>query len=224
VTDTISFLLKVIFILENLNSELNVTLKKTEISAIILAGGIGKRMGRKNKGLLIFRGKPLIEHVIEKLHDQVSAVVISCNEELEQYRRYHYPIATDILNNDPSKTDNNEYNKEGNGPLAGLLSAGRKITTPYCFITACDMPFLPKTIVLDLASAIGDKDAISIKTRQGTEPLVSLVRTSSLQSIEHHLTSNRKSVKSWLATLSWTTLDSDSEQQFINLNHPEELH
>ena len=104
------------------------------------------------------------------------------------------------------------------------MSAGRKITTPYCFITACDMPFLPKTIVLDLANAIGDYDAISIKTSQGTEPLASLVRSSSLQSIEHHLKTNHKSVKSWLATLSWTTLDSDLKQQFRNLNHPEDLH
>ena len=48
-----------------------------KISAIILAGGIGTRMGRKNKGLLIFNGKPLIEHVLEKLHDQVSNIVIN---------------------------------------------------------------------------------------------------------------------------------------------------
>lgn len=204
------------------------TLKTSEISAIILAGGIGTRMGRKNKGLLIFNGKPLIEHVLEKLHDQVSNIVISCNEDLDQYRRFNYPIAIDDFNldtnNTNSETDDKQNNKEGIGPLAGLLSAGRKITTPYCFITACDMPFLPRTIVLDLANALGDKDAISIKTSEGTEPLASLIRTSSLQSIEAHLKTNRRSVVSWLATLSWITLESELKQQFRNLNHPEDLH
>ncbi|MFB0933770.1 MAG: molybdenum cofactor guanylyltransferase [Pseudomonadales bacterium] len=191
------------------------TLKTSEISAIILAGGIGTRMGRKNKGLLIFNGKPLIEHVLEKLHDQVSNIVISCNEDLDHYLRF---------NNTNSETDDKQNNKEGIGPLAGLLSAGRKITTPYCFITACDMPFLPRTIVLDLANALGDKDAISVKTREGTEPLASLIRTRSLQSIEAHLKTNRRSVVSWLATLSWITLESELKQQFRNLNHPEDLH
>ena len=199
------------------------TLKTSEISAIILAGGIGTRMGSKNKGLLIFNGKPLIEHVLEKLHDQVSNIVISCNEDLDQYRQFNYPIAIDDFNTN-SETDNKLHNKEGIGPLAGLLSAGRKITTPYCFITACDMPFLPRTIVLDLANALGDKDAISVKTSERTEPLASLIRTSSLQSIEAHLKTNRRSVVSWLATLSWITLESELKQQFRNLNHPEDLH
>jgi len=200
-----------------------VTLKTSEISAIILAGGIGKRMGRKNKGLLIFNGKPLIEHVLQKLHDQVSNIVISCNKDLDQYRRFNYPIAIDDFNTN-IETDDKLHNKEGIGPLAGLLSAGRKITTPYCFITACDMPFLPQTIVLDLANAMGDKDAISVKTSGGTEPLASLIRTNSLKSIEDHLRTNRRSVISWLATLSWTTLESDLTHQFRNLNHPEDLH
>lgn len=196
------------------------TLKPSELSAIILAGGMGKRMGSKNKGLLEYNGKPLIEHVINNIRDQVSTIVISCNEDLDQYRQFNYPIAVDDLD---VSDDHNKVTKKNMGPLSGLLSSSRKITTPYCFITACDMPNLPGTIVTDLANALGQHDAISIKTSRGIEPLVTLVRTQSLQTIEHHLKSNRRSVQSWLTTLSWTSLDSDLAQQFRNLNSPEDL-
>ena len=198
------------------------TLKQSEISAIILAGGVGKRMGSKNKGLLDYNGKPLIEHVINNIRDQVSTIVISCNEDLDQYRQFNYPIAVDT-HKDDSEGDAKHGDKQNMGPLAGLLSAMKKITTPYCFITACDMPYLPDTIVMDLADALGEQDAISIKTDRGIEPLVSLVRTPCMLGIEHHLKTNRRSVHSWLATLSWLTLNSDLTQQFRNLNHPEDL-
>jgi molybdopterin-guanine dinucleotide biosynthesis protein A len=48
-------------------------------SAIILAGGEGQRMGGADKGLMEWRNKPLIQHVIERLAPQVDEIIISSN-------------------------------------------------------------------------------------------------------------------------------------------------
>ena len=134
------------------------TLKTSEISAIILAGGIGTRMGSKNKGLLIFNGKPLIEHVLEKLHNQVSNIVISCNKDLDQYRRFNYPIAIDDFNTN-SETDNKLHNKEGIGPLAGLLSAGKRLDVSK-FPLLWRLPYIGEKLFMHRSEVIVKTDLI----------------------------------------------------------------
>ena len=46
------------------------------ISAVILAGGQGARMGGINKGLAPLQGRPMISHVIERLSPQVATIII----------------------------------------------------------------------------------------------------------------------------------------------------
>ena len=67
----------------------------SEITGIILAGGEGRRMGGIDKGLTLFRGRPLIEHVIERLQPQVCDIAISANRCLDDYGRYGFPLIRD---------------------------------------------------------------------------------------------------------------------------------
>ena len=46
------------------------------ISAVILAGGKARRMAGKDKGLQLLQGKPLIQHVIERVQPQISDIAI----------------------------------------------------------------------------------------------------------------------------------------------------
>ena len=46
---------------------------KGSITAVVLAGGQGNRMGGQDKGLLAFHGRPLIEHILDGLRPQVAA-------------------------------------------------------------------------------------------------------------------------------------------------------
>ena len=50
------------------------------ISGIILAGGLGRRMGGVDKGLQVLRGKPMVQHVIERLAPQVAEILINANQ------------------------------------------------------------------------------------------------------------------------------------------------
>ena len=50
---------------------------ETSISGVILAGGMGRRMGGQDKGLLLFEGRPLIEYLLDALSPQVSHILIN---------------------------------------------------------------------------------------------------------------------------------------------------
>ena len=49
------------------------------ITGIILAGGLGRRMGNVDKGLQLLRGKPMVQHVLERFAPQVDEVLINAN-------------------------------------------------------------------------------------------------------------------------------------------------
>src|SRR5690606_24625422 len=51
------------------------------IGALILAGGEGRRMGHRNKGLQRLRGKPLVAHVVDALSSHVTYLAISANQD-----------------------------------------------------------------------------------------------------------------------------------------------
>ena len=55
------------------------------ITGLILAGGMGRRMDSRDKGLVEFRGKPMVAHVIERLAPQVDSLIINANRSLAEY-------------------------------------------------------------------------------------------------------------------------------------------
>jgi molybdopterin-guanine dinucleotide biosynthesis protein A len=60
---------------------------------IILAGGRASRMGGE-KALIPFRGRPLIEHVIERAQAQVDELLINTNEP-ERFHQFGCLIVED---------------------------------------------------------------------------------------------------------------------------------
>lgn len=106
------------------------------ITGLILSGGQGTRMGRLNKGLHPFGKTTLIEHVIDRLKNQVDRIVINANKDIERYRAIGYPVWPD--------------NNLSRGPLSGFLTGLENCTSPYLMIVPCDTPMLPIGIVQQL--------------------------------------------------------------------------
>ncbi len=50
-----------------------------KIIGVVLAGGRATRMGGEDKGLQLLNGKPLWQHVADRLADQVSTIALSAN-------------------------------------------------------------------------------------------------------------------------------------------------
>ena len=100
-----------------------------DITVVILAGGMGRRMGGQDKGLVEFQGKSLIRHVVDAIRLQSSQILINANRNIEQYRAMGYPVVEDSLSG-------------FQGPLAGFLAALQTISTSYLLTLPCDGPFV----------------------------------------------------------------------------------
>jgi len=118
------------------------TAGRAPVAGVILAGGRGRRMGGQDKGWVIWQGRPLIEHVLERLLPQVDNVIISANRNLERYRALGYAVVED-----------NRVHGGYAGPLAGMLAGLERATAGWVACVPCDAPVLPADLVARLLSA-----------------------------------------------------------------------
>lgn len=175
-------------------------------SAIILAGGEGKRVGGRDKGLIPWHGKPMVEHIIEALEPQVQETLISCNRNKTIYAQYRLPIIEDS-------------NDGFLGPLIGLFSAHTHCKFDYVVTVPCDCPTLPTDLVARLHESLADYDMTVVRDSVGIQPLFLLSRKPCIASIESYLADGNRSVKGWLSGHRWTTADfSEYKDGFLNLN------
>jgi len=96
------------------------------ISAYILAGGKSTRF-KGDKTLYSFNGKPLIEHVYEKIRPLFDETGIISND-TEKFNYLGIPVYPDII--------------EGKGPIGGIYTALNVSKAHRVFIFATDMPYL----------------------------------------------------------------------------------
>jgi molybdopterin-guanine dinucleotide biosynthesis protein A len=101
------------------------------LSAIILAGGEGRRMGGLDKGLVLYQGKPLVQWVKAALPSPVNQIIISCNRHPQDYSQYGQTIH-DL----PSEFT---YG----GALSGILAALPLCQNDWVIITPCDLIYYP---------------------------------------------------------------------------------
>jgi molybdopterin-guanine dinucleotide biosynthesis protein A len=184
---------------------------KESITGIILAGGAGNRVGGRDKGLIIWQGRPLIEHCVQRLAPQVSGLIISCNRNLDSYRQYSSQLVEDA---------NSNYQ----GPLAGLVAAAEHVQTDLVLVAPCDVPQLPVDLVSRLLGGLNNDeftnaDVSYAKDDSHRHYLCALVRASALATLPGYLATGQRAVKHWYASLNTTSVDfSDCSDCFLNLN------
>lgn len=180
------------------------------ITAIILAGGQAKRMQGVDKGLLEYRGRKLIDHVIGRVAPQTGAVVISANRNLAAYRAFGYPVIADA-------------GAEFLGPLAGLSAAMQSICSPLVLSVACDLPSLPRDLVQRLHTALGDNEVAIAATSDGRQNVVALYRLEVREKLFSYLAAGGRKVADWQGSLAHTIVYFDDATAFININSPADL-
>lgn len=115
----------------------------TEPYGIILAGGLATRMGGGDKGLLQLGGRPLLDHVIERLAPQVAGLALNANGDPSRFERFGLPVLPDSI--------------EGYaGPLAGVLAGldwAARQGAETIVTAAADTPFFPRDLVARLQQA-----------------------------------------------------------------------
>ncbi len=111
-------------------------------SLLVLAGGEGRRLGGRDKGLVDWQGKPLVSYSVDILGKCAAEILISCNRNLDAYRQF-------------GKITQDE-SSEFLGPLAGLLSGLKAAKENWVLICPCDCPTPPKHLADALFTAGAD--------------------------------------------------------------------
>lgn len=183
------------------------------VTGIVLAGGMGRRMGGADKGLVNFRGKPLVAHVLERFAPQVTEVFINANREFDTYEQFAYPVIADAISGYA-------------GPLAGLHAGMIKASSPLVATVPCDSPFLPLDLISRLLDALEQQqaDLAVAKTGHQAHPVFCLCRTRLLDHLTAFLQGGGRKIDSWYGSLNFVEVSFDDQQQaFANINTLDEL-
>ena len=106
-------------------------------AGVILAGGLSRRMGGGDKGLLTLGGETLLARVIARIEPQVAEVALNANGDTARFDGYKLPIIADSVAEYP-------------GPLAGVLAGmdwAAEQGHSHIVTAAADTPFFPCDLV-----------------------------------------------------------------------------
>ncbi len=183
------------------------------ITGLVLAGGLGRRMGGVDKGLSLLDGETMVEHILRRLTPQVGRLIINANQNHDTYAGFGHPVVGDRI--------------EGHaGPLAGLEAGLAACTTPYLLVAPCDSPFLPADLASRLAAPLAAHKASVAVARTGEQlhPVVSLLRSDELPDLQAFIHAGGRRMEAWLKRLCWVPCPfDDCPEAFANINTPDEL-
>jgi molybdopterin-guanine dinucleotide biosynthesis protein A len=152
------------------------------LTAVILAGGAGTRVGGRDKGLIEHEGLPLVEHVRRRLAPQVSRIWISANRNLEGYAQYGERVLADEREayDGPRQGELLGKTERGvhAGPLAGIATALAACESEFLLTVPVDSLEFPEDLATRLLEAM-DSQEVSIAVAHDGErrqPLFALYR------------------------------------------------
>ncbi len=191
-------------------------------SCIILCGGRGKRIG-KDKGTLIFNGKPLIQHIVNSLPPLDEIILVLRDE--KQYQTYQ-----EVISPYKGKVKVVFDREKDQGPLVGILAGLSSAESDRALLIPCDSPGINPRYVKDMLDHPWEGcDALVPRWPDGRlEPLHAVYsKTKTIPIIEELLKSGVRDVKSIFNHLQVCYLDAESLDNsgdiFFNLNRLQDL-
>jgi molybdopterin-guanine dinucleotide biosynthesis protein A len=196
-----------------------------DITALVLAGGRGSRMGGVDKGLQNFNGLPLALHTLMRLQMQgplVGEVMVNANRNLAAYEAFGVPVWPDTL-------------ADYAGPLAGFLTGLERCETPWLLTVPCDTPLFPLDLAQRLAETASREEAeiamAAAREEDGqlrTQPVFCLLRVDLLESLVAFTHQGGRKIDAWTAQHKTVVVPfdhpGDDTKAFFNANTLAELH
>ncbi len=195
---------------------------KSEVTGVLLAGGLSRRMGGGDKGLRLLGGRPMIERVIDRLAPQVGVIVLNANGDPSRFASLGLPIVADPIGGYA-------------GPLAGVLAGLRwtQANMPaavYAVTAATDTPFFPLDLVARFLDASGGQERrIALaRSADGLHPVFGLWPVALADDLELALRSGTRKVLDWTGRhdtveVEFHRADIVGVDPFFNVNTPEEI-
>jgi molybdopterin-guanine dinucleotide biosynthesis protein A len=195
----------------------------------MLAGGEGRRMGGQDKGLVLWSGQPLALAVLQRVAPQAGPILVSANRHADAYRALLRQVqpAAEVANVFPDDPDL----PARSGPLAGILSAMRRLQGEWLQVVPCDSPRLPPELVERLLSAAtrAGADIAVPQTEDGPDTprphwVCALLHRRTLPSLEAQFAAGERKVSRWVGTQPWTSVFFADRVAFTNINTLETPH
>jgi len=183
-----------------------------QIDAVILAGGMARRMGGDDKGLVELNGKAMIEHTIERIKPQVKEILINANRNQTRYAEFGFTVLSD-------------EHTGFLGPLAGMITAMGHTQADYLLVVPCDCPLLPRELVARLLTAIeaNDHELAVASDGEREQPVVMLLKPSLRESMTAFLEAGERKIDFWYAKHRFAVAAfADQPNAFVNVNTPEQ--
>jgi len=182
------------------------------VTVVILAGGQSKRMQVQNKATVLFEGKPLITHVIDRMKTQAKHIVINTHRNQKDFEIFHLPLIDDIL-------DIQE------GPLLGILTSLQAIKTDWIQFVPCDTPNLPSDLIAILMKEVeAEKTLVAVpETSDGFQSTCLLCHSSTLNNLQIFFNQGGRKIEDWIRQLAFSIVQFNDKSQFLNVNTQEEL-
>src|SRR3989338_5786653 len=184
-----------------------------QLTAVILAGGESWRMAR-DKAFLPWGDSTLLEHIIDTLRPAVDEIIVAVKD-ARAFRHLKALVVEDCVPDAHA--------------LGGLYTGLRTASHPWCFVCACDMPFVNPRLVRALAQQARGYDAVIPKTAQGLQPLHAVYATSALGAVEEQLHARRWDLHALVARMHTKIMEPEVLAAYdpgglscFNLNTPED--
>ena len=188
-------------------------IKKTDVTAIILAGGKSERMNGKDKGLLRINNQYVIKHLYNLSKNYSSNVYINANRNIDDYTKMGFEVWQDII---PGYQ----------GPLAGMYTSLKNSKTQYILTLPCDGP-LVNAIYFERMLRVSDENKVELRSAHNGErlqPVYSLISIDLITSLKSFLDSGQRKIDKWFGLCKLEEIDfSDNKNLFININKESDL-
>lgn len=181
-------------------------------AAVILAGGMSRRMGR-DKAALPFGEETMLSHLVNTYRPHFDIIAVSLNEA----GRFDTAGALEVVDRHP-----------GDGPMAGLEAAFLETGADVIFLTGTDLPLGDPALAKHLLELRGDYDVCLIRSEKGPEPLFAIYSASCLPAVQKALAEGRRSMFHMLQEVRTLEIPAESLTQFdvqkvlTNVNDPDE--
>lgn len=190
-----------------------------KVIAVVLAGGLARRMGGGDKPLRRLGGRPLLDHVLARITPQVAGIILNANGDPARFAAYGLPVVADPLPDFP-------------GPLAGVLAGLDWVATHRPEVATLlsvpgDGPFLPADLVARLEAARQAAGVPMACAASGgwTHPPIALWPVALRGALREALLAGEKKIDRWTARFGCAAADwpTDPVDPFFNANAPEDL-
>ncbi|MGR6981996.1 molybdenum cofactor guanylyltransferase MobA [Testudinibacter sp. P27/CKL/0425] len=188
-------------------------MNKQQLTAVILCGGLSRRMQGADKGLQLLQHKPLVVHVQARLQPQVQQILINANRHQQHYAKCGLLQFSDELDGFL-------------GPLSGMLSGLKHSQTEWVLFVPCDAPFLPLDLAPRLLSAVQQAalDLAYVSDGEREHPTFVLMNKRLIANLQQYLLDGGRKVRDFMRAQRHVVVDfSDQPQAFANFNYLSQL-